>query len=92
MKKLLAILIALTFVAGMAYASEGEKCSSNPVKTMVDDTGKVIKTTAEGVADTLDVPKNEPITTAVKATGKVAEQSVKTVTFQKIDDTSKSTK
>lgn len=85
MKKLIVVVMAIIFAAGMAYAAESEKYSGEPVKTLVEDTGAVVETAAEGVADTIDITKNEPVTTAVKSTGKVAEAGVKTVTFQKID-------
>lgn len=84
MKQLLAVLVVLAFVAGFAYAANENKGSEyEPVKTLAEDTGAVVQTAAQGVADTVNVQKNNPVTTAVEATGKVAEEGVKTVTLQK---------
>lgn len=85
MKKLLVVIMALAFAAGMAYAAEGKKAVMEPVTTIVDDTGATVETAAEGVVDTASINRNEPVTTAVKSTVKVAEAGVKTVTLQKVD-------
>lgn len=86
MKKLLMLAMILGFVAGAVYAAEEAVSVPEPVSTVLSDTGKVITTAAEGTAETLDIGKNNPVTTAVETTGKVAVDSVKTVTFQEIDE------
>lgn len=90
MKKLLVAVVAVVFAAGLVYAAEGAKKELEPVSTIVNDTGEVVKTAVEGTAATLDISKNNPVTTAVETTGKVAEDTVKTVTLQKIDKNTKS--
>jgi len=60
----------------------GKNITKNPVKTAAEDTGAVAETAAKGVVDTVNVKENEPVTAAVKATAKVAEAGVKTVTLQ----------
>ena len=80
MKKAILAVIALMLVAGMAYAA-----SDDPVTTVVKSTTSTVTTAAEGTVATLDVAQNNPVTTAVEATGKVAEDGVKTVTFQKVE-------
>ena len=86
MKKALIVAMAIAFVAGAVYAAEEASKSLEPVSTLVSDTGKVITTAAEGTAETLDIGKNNPVTAAVETTGKVAEGSIKTATFQEIDE------
>jgi len=90
MKKLLVVAVALAFAAGLAYAAEGTKDKLEPISTVVNDTGEVVKTAVEGTAATLDISKNNPATTAAETTGKVVEGTVKTVTLQKIDKKTKS--
>ena len=80
MNKAILVVIALMLVAGMAYAA-----SDDPVTTMVKSTTSTVTTAAEGTVATLNVAENNPVTTAVETTGKVAEDSVKTVTFQKVE-------
>lgn len=80
MKKALLIVVGLMLVAGMAHAA-----SDDPVTTVVKSTANTVATAGEGTAATLNVAENNPVTTAVEATGKVAEDSVKTVTFQKVE-------
>lgn len=86
MKKIFMIALVLALAAGVAYAAEKAKDKYEPVSTVVSDTGEVVKTAAEGSVETLDLSKN-PIVTATDTTVKVAEDSVKTVTLQKIDKT-----
>ena len=83
MNKAIIVVIALMLVAGMAYAA-----SDDPVTTVVKSTGNTLVTAADGTVATLDVAENNPVTTAIETTGKVAEDSIKTVTFQKVDKTS----
>ncbi len=86
MKKLLILAMILGFVAGAVYAAEEAESGLEPISTVVSDTGKVIATAAEGTAATLDIGENNPVTTAVETTGKVAEESIKTVTLQEIEE------
>ena len=89
MKKILVVLVAIAFVAGAAYAAEEAlKASVEPVKTVADSTVATVGNAGQGVVDTLNIEKNNPVTTAVESTAKVAEDSVKTVTFQKVEKTS----
>ena len=84
MKKLLVVVLALAFVAGAAYAADEAKKALEPVSTVVVSTGDTVYNAAEGTVETLDLSKN-PIVTAAETTKKVAEDSVKTVTFQKVE-------
>jgi len=86
MKKVLMIVMVLGFVAGIAYATEEAAKTSEPVSTVVSDAGKVVATAAEGTAATLDIVNNNPVDTAVETTGKVAEDSVKTITLQDVNE------
>lgn len=89
MKKILIVLVAIAFVAGAAYAAEKvTKAVAEPVKTVAQSTVSTVGNAGQGVVDTLNIEKNNPVTTAVESTAKVAEDSVKTVTFQKVDQTS----
>jgi len=84
MKKLLMVVIALALVAGFAYAADQAKKVLEPVTTVVEDTGVVANTAAQGTIDTLNL-NNNPITTAAEVTKTVVEETAKTVTFQKVD-------
>lgn len=86
MKKVLIVVMMMAFVAGVVYAADQAASGPEPVSKVVSDTGKVIATAAEGTAATLDIGKNNPVTTAVETTGKVAEGAVKTATFQEVDE------
>jgi len=86
MKKIFMIALVLALAAGAVYAAEATKDKYAPVSTVVTDTGEVVKTAAEGTVETLDL-NNNPIVTATETTVKVAEGTVKTATFQKIDKT-----
>ncbi|MDD5496188.1 MAG: hypothetical protein PHP46_03690 [Candidatus Omnitrophica bacterium] len=85
MKKLVVLVMALAFACGLAYAADSDEGRFEPVQTFAEDTGDVVQTAAQGVVDTVNVQKNNPVTTAAKATADVAEGTVKTATFQKID-------
>jgi len=84
MKKIFMIALVLALAAGAAYAVSMENDKYEPVSTVVSDTGEVVKTAAEGTVETLDLEKN-PIVTVTDTTVKVAKNTVKTATFQKID-------
>lgn len=120
MKKILVVVLALAFVAGVAYAGDQAKKIAEPVttavtstgaavnnvaqgtidpahqgkrviepvETMAKSTGNTVTNVAEGVVETFDVNGN-PIVTVAKTTKNVAEDSVKTVTFQKVDKKAK---
>lgn len=93
MKKLVLVVMALILAAGMAYAADQAKKVAEPVTTVVEDTGAVVETAAQGVVDTVNVKENKnPVKTAVNSTAKVAEAGVKTVTLQKVKKDSKGTK
>ena len=84
MKKLLVVVLALAFVASAAYAVDQAKKALEPVGTVLNSTGTTVNNAAEGTVETLDLNKN-PIVTATETTKKVAEDSVKTVTFRKVE-------
>ena len=88
MRKILVVVMALAFIAGMAYAAEGKKSITEPVSMTAENAGAVVETAAQGVADTVNVEKNNPVTTAVESTAKVAEAGAKTATLQKVGKTS----
>ena len=83
MKKLFVVVLAIAFIASAAYAGDQAKKALEPVSTVVNSTGATVNNAAEGTVETLDLSKN-PIVTAVETTGKAAEETVKTVTFQKV--------
>jgi len=84
MKKLLVVVLALAFVAGVAYAGNQAKKVGEPVTTVVESTGQTVSNVAEGTVETLDVNKN-PIVTVAKTTKNVVTDTAQTVTFQKVD-------
>lgn len=86
MKKLLVVVLALAFIAGAAYAGDQAKKALEPVTTMVNSTGQTVANAAQGTINTANVVEDNPVTTAVEATGKAAEDTIKTATFQKVDD------
>lgn len=73
--------VVKTAAKGVSDTATGN-ITKDPVKTAAEDTGAVVETVAKGVADTANVKENEPVTTAVKATAKVATAGVKAVTLQ----------
>jgi hypothetical protein len=73
--------VVKTAAKGVSDAATGN-IAKDPLKTAAEDTGAVVETAAKGVADTANVKENEPVTTAVKATAKVATAGVKAVTLQ----------
>lgn len=123
MKKLMVVVLALAFVAGVAYAGDQAKKVAEPMTNAVTSTGEAVnnvvqgtvdpahqgkrvaepvttmgKSTvntvsnlAEGTVETFDVHGN-PVVTAAKTTGRVADEAVKTVTFQKVDKKDKKAK
>jgi hypothetical protein len=87
MKKLMVVVIALAFIAGAAYAADDNvKKALEPVSTMVTSAGQTVVNAATGTVNTANVVEDNPVTTAVEVTGKAAEDTVKTATFQKVDD------
>ena len=91
MRKFLVMAMVLCFAASLASAAQGTKDSLKPISTVVKDTGVVVKKAAVGTADTLNIEKNNPVTTAVDTVADVADASVKTVTLQDIDEDSGNT-
>jgi hypothetical protein len=88
MNKALIALIALMLIAGAAYAAaDSAKKIGEPVTTVVESAGTTVEGAAEGTIETLNLEKNNPITTAVNTTAKTAENTVKTATFQKVEKT-----
>lgn len=87
MNKIVMVALALALASGIAYAADQAKKLGEPVTTVVEDTGAVAETAVQGTVDTLNVAENNPVTTAADTTVKVAEGTVKTATFQKVDRT-----
>ena len=83
MKKLLVVVIALAFIAGVAYAADQAKKVGEPLTTVVTSTGTAVNNVATGTVETLDVNKN-PVVTVTKTTKNAVEDTAKTVTFQKV--------
>jgi hypothetical protein len=81
----LAIVIALAFIAGAAYAGDQANKIGEPVKTAVTSAAQTVVNAAEGTVNTANVIQDNPVTTAVDATGQAVMDTAKTATFQKVD-------
>jgi hypothetical protein len=85
MKKLLLVVIALAFVAGIAYAGDQANKVGEPIKTAVTSTAQTVVNAAEGTINTANVVEDNPVTTAVEATSQAVQDTAKTATFQKVE-------
>lgn len=79
MKKLIVVLLALAFVAGVAYAGDQAKKVMEPVSTAVESTGRAVNDVAQGTVDPAHQGERvvKPVKTVVESTGATVYDAAK---------------